>query len=360
MGPVQGSTPNLQGGNISVQGSTNNPQPAASIPVASGNSTNVLQQAQGFTNSANAAISGAQSAVTAGNNESNTIANLLQSIQSEEQANAPGTAASLNINALQASANQAAQNSVNPLYTQYLNQYMQESAAQQQAAQSQNTLNLQGEQTGLANTLNTNQLQSTEAANTNALTQGNINTQQQNYQLQTGNAQNAKMQAIQQSIGSGNLGASGLGQQQLYNAENSRNVADAAQSGQFQYQRDQGNLSTQDTFDQLALQSQQANTAEGQAESQTNFNLNDYLRQAAANDTAVQESLASSQQQAITAAEQNNLAQGVQGAINSSGVSGKNLVATNQAYSPYLQTTSMPSVDIQNYLSSIPTVGSNI
>src|ERR1700749_1802779 len=43
----------------------------------------------------------------------------------QEQADAPGTPISVNLNALQAQANSQAQNSVNPLYTQYLNQYMQ-------------------------------------------------------------------------------------------------------------------------------------------------------------------------------------------------------------------------------------------
>lgn len=286
------------------------------------------------------------------------ISALLKSIQSEQQANAPGTAVSLNLNALNAQANQSAQNTVNPLYTQYLNQYLQEEAANQQAAQSQNTLNIQGEQSSLGNTLAQNQLQENAAASANALQQGNINVQQQNYQLTTGNAQNQKLQALGQGIGQGGLGASGLGQQQIYNAENARNTADAAQSGQFQYERDTGNLSTQDTFAQLSQSSQYATTAEGQAETQTNFNLNDYLRQAAYNDSQYQEALSASQQQAITATTSQNEAQLIQQQIAARDAAGsKNYAASEQAYNSLLNPSlSLPSAPSQNdYLNSAGT-----
>lgn len=258
---------------------------------------------------------------------------------------APGNAATINTNAIKAQAQSAANNAVNPLYTQYLNEYLQGSAAEQQTAQAQNQMNIENEQTTLGNTLAQNQLAQNQAGNTNALTQGNINAQQQNYELQSGNAQNAKLDSIQASIGSGNLGASGLGQQKIYAAENARNTADAAQRGQLQYQRDASNLSTQDTFAQLAQSSQQAVKGEGQQEAQTNFNLNDYLRQAAAHDQSVQDTLEQTRQQALTAQTQNFTAQGLQNQINSLGLNGKDLTATNQVYSPYLQTTAAPNFD---------------
>lgn len=306
---------------------------------------------------------------------------LLKQIAALDAANAPGTASNLNVNALRSQANSQAASTVNPLYSQYLNQYLQGLAGQagssdvatlqnaantgnysglNGAAEQQNTLNIGAEQTSLANTLASNQLQQNQAANTNALQQGNINVEQQNYQLQSGNAQNQKMQALQQQIGTGNLGGSGLGQQQIYQAENAKNLADAAQAGQYQYQRDTGNLSTQDTFAQLALSSQQATTGEGQAEKQTNFNLNNYLRQAAASDQATQESLSQYQQTATTAAQQNFLAQNLTNTIQGLGLSSKNLIATNQAYSPYLSTTAMPTYDIQGAINNIPQAGTNL
>jgi hypothetical protein len=290
------------------------------------------------------------SSIAQTNNESATIASLLKSIQAEEEANAPGVAPSLNLNALNAQAQSQAQNTVNPLYTQYLNEYNQELAANQQAAQSQNTLNLGQEQSALGNTLAQNKLSQQAAASTNALTQGNINAEGQNYQLNSGMAQNQKLQSINQSIGSGNLGASGIGQQQLWDAANAKVVADAQQQGQFQYQRDTSNLSTQDTFAQLAQSSQYATTAEGQQEAQTNFNLNDYLRQASYNDSQYQQALAASRQQAVTAQTQQVEAQLVQQQLQAlTGGGGKNYAAGESAYSNVLNPSmSLPSAPAQS------------
>jgi hypothetical protein len=285
-------------------------------------------------------------------NTTNQIDQLLQSIQSMEQANLPGVAPTLNLNALNSQAQSQAQNTVNPLYTQYMNEYLQNEAANQTAAQSQNTLNLQQEQAALGNTLAQNTLAQQYAGSQNAATQANINAQASNYQLNAGNANNVKMQVLQQSLGSGGLAGSGYGQSQLWQAENMRNAADAQQQGQFQYQRNTSNLSTQDTFAQLAQSSQYAQTGETEQEAQTNFNLNDYLRQAAANDQAYTQSLQSWQQQAQTSTAQNLLAQEVQQQLQ--GYSGKTYAAGEQAYAPQLTTTSAPAApDIASYLNQL-------
>lgn len=353
MNPIQGSNTNLQGGSgLSVQGSTANPQTTSTIPIQGGSGSTV-QNAGDSQVAANQAFINSQTSET--NQNASAISALEKSIQSLENADVPGIAPSLNLNSINAQAQASASNTVNPLYTQYMNQYLQEEAANQQAAQAQNTLNLQGEQASLGNTLAQNQLAQNTAAGTNALTQGNINAQQQNYQLTTGDAQNQKLQAIGDSIGSGNLGASGLGQQQIYEAENARNVADAAQSGQFQYQRDTSNLSTQDTFAQLAQSSAYATTGEGEQEAQTNFNLNDYLRQAAYNDSQYTQALSASQQQAITATTQQNEATAVQqqlAALNPTG--SKNYAAGESAYSNVLNPSlSLPTAPNQtDYLSA--------
>lgn len=302
----------------------------------------------------------AASAAGVGQDLSSGTAALLKAIAAETAANAPGTAPTLDLNAIQSQASQAANNAVNPLYTNYLNQYLQGEAANQQAAQQQNTLNLSGEQNALSDTLAKNTLAQNQAGATNALTQGNINASQQNYELQSGNAQNAKLQAIQANIGSGNLGGSGLGQQQIYNAENTRNAADAAQRGQFQYQRDTSNLSTQDTFAQLAQSSQQASTGEGLQEAQTNFNLNDYLRQAAQHDQAAEAQLEASRQQALTSAQQNSEAQLIQQQLNGLNLNSKDTIAANQRYQPYLQTTAAPSFDLTSLLNGVPNYGSGV
>jgi hypothetical protein len=351
MNPIQGTSPNLQGGgSLTLQGSTPSTPLQGSSPTlqATSGGTSLLQNAQN-------AITGSQNtlaATTPTQYNGLTAAQLNQMIQSELQANAPGVAPTLDLNALNAQAQSQAQSAVNPLYTQYMNEYLQTEAANQQAAQSQNTLNLQQEQAALGNTLAVNTQAQNYAAQQNAAQQGNINVQAQNYQLQSGLANNAKVQALQQANGSGGLSASGYGQGQLWQAENARNIADAAQQGQFQYQRNTANMSTQDTFAQLAQSSLYAQTGEAEQEAQTNFNLNDYLRQAAANDQAYTQSLQTWEQQAQTSTAQNLLAQAVQNQLNN--YSGKTYAAGVSAYAPQLTTTSAPSApDINSYLSQL-------
>jgi hypothetical protein len=345
------STAALQNaGNISVGGSVNPQQPTTnpiqgSTAATTGNINNPSAQIASNQSSINALTSNA-------NNQSSQIASLLQQIQAEEQANVPGVAPTLDLNALNAQAQSQAQSTVNPLYTQYMNKYLQTEAADQQAAQAQNTLNLQGEQAGLANTLAVNTQAQNYAGQQNAAQQGNINVEAANYQQQSGLANTAKVQALQSANGSGGLSQSGYGQGQLWQAENQRNIADAAQQGQFQYQRNTANMSTQDTFAQLAQSSLYAKTGEAEQEAQTNFNLNDYLRQAAANDQAYTQSLQTWEQQAQTSTAQSLLAQSVQGQLQN--YTGKTYAAGEQAYAPQLTTTSAPSApDINSYLSQL-------
>lgn len=327
-----GSAYNIQSGNANLLPS--------SSPYSRANPANVAleNQNQSQINANNVALS----------NSGNQLAALEKSIQAEMQANTPGIAPTLNLNAINAQAKSQAANSVNPLYSQYLNEYNQELAANQQGAQAQNQLNLQSEQSALGNTLAQNQQAQTYAGQQNAGTQANINAEATNYQLNSANAQTAKLATLQGQLGSGNLSATGLGGQQLYQAENARNIADAQQQGQFQYQRNTSDLSTQDTFAQLAQSSSYATTAEGQQEAQTNFNLNDYLRQAAFSDSQYQQALAVSQQNATNAATWNLQAQNITNQINGMGLTGKNLQAANQAYAPYMSQMAAPSAPTQS------------
>lgn len=330
----------LQGSSPSIQGSSPN------LQATSSGDTNLLQPSA-VTNSQNVLAT-----TTPTNPNDTNAAALYQQILAEEKANAPGVAPTLNLSALNASAQAQAGSTVNPLYTQYMNEYLQTEAANQTAAQSQNTLNLQQEQAALGNTLAQNTQAQNYAGQTNAATQGNINTEAQNYQLQSSQAQNAKVQALQASNGSAGLSSSGYGQAQLWQAENTRNIADAAQQGQYQYQRNTSNMSTQDTFAQLAQSSAYAQTGEGEQEAQTNFNLNDYVRQAAANDQAYTQSLQTWEQQAQTSTAQNLEAQAVQSALNA--YSGKTYAAGVSAYAPQLTTTAAPAApDINSYLSQL-------
>ena len=96
----------------------------------------------------------------------------LKSLVAEEAANAPGNPISIDTNAIQSQAKANAANTVNPLYTQYMNNYLQELNANNEAAKAQNELNIGTERTAEGNTLAQNQLAVNAAAATNAGTQG--------------------------------------------------------------------------------------------------------------------------------------------------------------------------------------------
>ncbi len=291
-------------------------------PTTTNNQPTVDSSWQQFMNSQNAQL--------------NQNAAIDKQIQAMIQAQAPGVAPTLNINAINSSAQAAANSQVNPLYTQQLNEYLQNEASAQAEQQKQNELNIAGYQSGLQNTLAQNTQAQQFAGQQNELQQGNINAEAANYQLNSGDAQNQKVAALQSAQGSGGLAGSGMGAQQIWEAENAKNVADAQQQGQFQYNRDVANLTTSNTFAQLGQSSAFAKTQEGQQEAQSNFSLNSYLRQSAYQQQQYQNALQQWKQTALTAATQNSVAGQVSQQLQNMNLSDKNAAAAQQRYGQQL------------------------
>jgi len=276
---------------------------------------------------------------------------LYKQILAAEQAAIPAAPQQINTNAIEAQALAAAQgpsSATNALYTQQLNSYLQNEAAQQQTANQQAALAQQGFQNTLSNTLSQNTQAEQFAGQQNALTQGNINTQAANYQLNSGNAQNAKIQALQQSAGQGGLTGSGVGAQQIWQAENAKNVADAQQQGQFQYNRNVANLSASNTFAQLSQSSQFAQTQEGQQSQGEQLDLNSYIRQEQYQQQQFQAALSQWQQQAQQAQAWNQASSQISNIISNIG-NAKVRGATQQEYGAYTGTPmSAPEILNQN------------
>jgi len=367
------------GGNISVQ---NGASPQTTINPQAG-ASNVIQNPAG-----GVIPTAAPPASTPANNllpNGMTVDQLYAQILAGEKqvvANTQPFQGNIDINALQSQAQASAGAAVNPLYTNYMNQYLQGLAGQagssdvntllnaantgnysglNGAAEVQNAMNLQQEQAALGNTLAVNTQAQNYAGQQNAATQGNINAQAANYQQQSALANNAKIQALQAAGGAAGLGASGYGQGQLWQAENARNVADAQQQGQFQYQRNTSNMSTQDTFAQLAQSSAYAQTGEQEQETQTNFNLNNYLRQAAASDQSAQEQIQTAQQNAINAATSQYMSQNVTNALAPYQSNPQQYGMGMQQYASYLNPSSSMAAapDIGGMISQLG-IGSNV
>jgi len=265
-----------------------------------------------------------------------------------EIANKP-VAPSLNFGAINANAAAAAQSQVNPLYTQYLNQYLQQEAAVTQQQQSANTQAVQAAQSALANTQaqNTQQQQFT-GANT-ALNLTNINQQAANREQNAGNQFDTQRAQLEAQIGQSNLGASGIGQQQIWTARNNANVAELQSQDTDQYNRNQQLLNESNTFAQIAQSNKYASTVEGQAESAANLKLSSYLQNAAYAQTQAEEQLTEWQQNALYAAQQQSVASQV--AAQLQGLKGGVQGAAAQAWAPFLQAEGMPSAPTLQFAS---------
>lgn len=194
-------------------------------------------------------------------------------------ASRPVAAPVLNTNAILAQSRAAAANKVNPLYTQYLHQYLQNEVAAKKAQQAQNQATIKNLQAQEANALQGNQLTRTATADNTQAALGNINQQEQTYQQETGLQSDQARQALLNNQGA--LAGSGLGQQQDTQAQELRNIKEAAQEGQYTYSRQQHQLFSNQTFDQLANSDALSKLKETEGENASNFSLNNYLRQAA-------------------------------------------------------------------------------
>lgn len=198
-----------------------------------------------------------------------------------------------------------ANSAVNQLYNQQLNQYLQNEAAQKALAQQQNQLSVQSAQQSLANTQAQLGQQQQFTGQQTAMNLGNIANQQNYYQQNQGQQGEANMNALRQQLGQGNLGASGLGQQQEFQQNLTRQIQEGQQENQFEYQRNAQLLNESNTFANIAQSGKYAQQQEGTAESQANLSLNKFLQAAAYNQSQAEAYAKSWQQEAQITAAQN-------------------------------------------------------
>lgn len=200
---------------------------------------------------------------------------------------------------------------VNQLYNSQLNNYLQNEGAQQSLAQKQNQLSVQQAQQGLANTQANLSQEQQFTGQQAGLNLGNIGNQQQAYEQNQGIQGEQNLSALRQQLGQSNLGASGLGQQQEFQQNLTRQVQESQQENTFQFQRNSELLSEQNTFANIAQSGKYAQQQESGQEGQANLDLSKFLQQAAYSEQTARQSLAQWQQNAQFAAAQNAAAQQV-------------------------------------------------
>lgn len=200
---------------------------------------------------------------------------------------------------------------VNQLYQSQLNKYLQNEAAQKTLAEQQKQLGVTQAQQGLANTQAQLGQQQQYTGEQTAMDLGNISNQQNAYQQTQGIQGEQNLSTLRQQLGQGNIGASGLGQQQEFMQNLTRQVQESQQENSFQYQRNTSLLNESNTFANIAQSGKYAQQEEAGKEGQANLDLSKFLQQAAYSENQSRVSLKQWQQNARTASAQNAAAQRV-------------------------------------------------
>lgn len=251
---IQGSSPVLQ--------SNYNPQVAATfnqqVPTRlSGMATNVANSAAG--------VSQAQAAWEA----------LLKSFS---QAPAQPAAANYDVAAANARARAAAEGAQNPLYSKYLNQFLDNARLQQkQEQQKTDMINKELDQSLARTTADTatNKTRTTEDVSANM---GQINTAADEFQTDSGTENAiARIEEARNLAASGQTG--GLAAQQQETTQANRNTSEKRQEAQFQTKRDEQQIFKARTFEDLgkALTRKTEDTATGKKKAK--FDLDVYISQ---------------------------------------------------------------------------------
>lgn len=233
---------------------------------------------------------------------------------------------------------------VNKLYTQQLNNYLQNAAAQQKLAQQQQQLSVTQAQQGLQNTQAQLGQQQQYTGQQTEMDLGNIANQQKFYEQQQGMQGEQNLNALRAQNGQAGLAGSGLGAQSEFTQNLGRQIQENQQTNQFQYQRNTDLLSEQNTFAQIAQSGKYAKQTEAGQEGQANIDLSKFLQQAAYAKNQSQQSLQQWRTQAETAAAQNAAAQQVSRFIQSYKSNPLLYSKAMQAYSGLTQGGSQPEL----------------
>lgn len=229
-------------------------------------------------------------------------------------------APSLDIAGINAQARKAAAAGVNPYYTKALNQFLKEQAFNKQTKQTQYATDVKNYEDVLANTLagnETNRQRTTEDVATNL---GEINTQADQFQTDSGQQFEDTRNALGQDVSASGLGHSGLGKRQVSRTLADANTAEGRQEQQFQQSRTQQELFKGRSLDDLLKGDELAKTTKEKGVKQSKFDLDTYMKQLSFDTTNKKNELEKSRQSDLasrTAAERSKrVAKFVEGIAN--------------------------------------------
>lgn len=176
-----------------------------------------------------------------------------------------------------ATAQQNAQNLVDPVYVQKLQAALAPIQLGITQTQNQTATDKASIQTQLQQSLADNATAQQRAQEDQQTSLGQIGQNETNYQQDEGTQFDQARQALLGNIANSGLTTSGLGQQQDTNAIATRNQASNEQEQQFQGGRDAANTLATRTFQDLSTSSNRANTGATAASAQKDTDLQNYI-----------------------------------------------------------------------------------
>lgn len=178
-----------------------------------------------------------------------------------------------------------AEAAVNPLYDKYLNDFL--AGQQVQKANKQTEVGLTKESTAqeLQRALEGNSVNRTRTAEDTANAIGTINTQEGNFQRTTGTQNDIDRRALAEGVAASGLTTSGIGQGQIYDQNNKRNLDESQQVQEYTNQRQAKKLFETRTFEDLARGDKEADQIATSKNKAADFDLEQYLDELATNET---------------------------------------------------------------------------
>ena len=178
-----------------------------------------------------------------------------------------------------------AESAVNPLYDKYLRDFL--AGQEVSKANKQTEIGLTKETTAqeLQRALETGQINRTRTAEDTANAIGTLNTQEGNFQRDSGTQFDVDRRAMAEGVAASGLTTSGIGQGMIYDQNNKRNLDEAQQVQEYTNQRQAKKLFETRTFQDLARGDQEANQIATSKNKAADFDLEQYLDELATNET---------------------------------------------------------------------------
>lgn len=292
-----------QGGNVSPQGSLVNPQ-QTSDNLQGGNITIQGSGAPAGVNISTKAPTPATNTVST--NGSSSIDAQIAALEAQiASANQKVYAPALDTNAIYSQASTTAANNVNPYYTKLLNDFITQQGVFRQQQKQQTAFNIQGLKDQLAQVQQAGVVAGNRATEDTATTEAGINQNADNRQIDQGTAFDTTRNQEAQDLAASGLTGSGLAAGKQATTQNTQDVTEGRQATADQNAKDAAELGKARTFEDIATSNTNATSSEAKGETQATFDLNNFITGQSAQLQGEQQDLEQQRQSAVQQETQN-------------------------------------------------------